>query len=149
MDQFEIDGGVALRGHVEVGGAKNAALPILAATLLADGACRIEGVPDLRDIDTMLRILETLGVRAERLDDGAIVTEVGDPSRIRAPYELVKTMRASICVLGPLIGRRKRAEVSFPGGCVLGPRPVDLHIAGLSEKEFTPIQDGLSLMFNL
>ncbi len=131
MDQFEIDGGVALRGEVEVGGAKNAALPILAATLLADGPCRIEGVPRLRDIDTMLKILGTLGVRAERIEDGAIVTEVEDPGRIRAPYELVKTMRASICVLGPLVGRRKRAEVSFPGGCVLGPRPVDLHIAGL------------------
>ena len=131
MDRFEIEGGVPLRGEVSVGGAKNAALPILAATLLADGPCRIEGVPDLRDIRTMLQILEVLGVRAVREDDGTIVTEVVDPSPVRAPRELVKTMRASICVLGPLLGRRGRAEVCFPGGCVIGPRPVDLHLTGL------------------
>ena len=131
MDQFEIEGGVPLQGEVHVSGAKNAALPILAATILADGPCRLEGVPDLRDIRTMLEILAELGVQAERQEDGAIVTEVRDASRVRAPYELVKTMRASICVLGPLLGRRRRAEVSFPGGCVIGPRPVDLHLTGL------------------
>lgn len=131
MDQFVIEGGVPLRGTVAISGAKNAALPILAATLLADGPCRLEGVPDLRDIRTMLRILEELGVEAGREADGAIVTRVVDPSRVRAPYELVKTMRASISVLGPLVGRRRRAEVSFPGGCVIGPRPVDLHLTGL------------------
>ena len=110
MDQFVIQGGVPLEGSVSVSGAKNAALPILAATLLADGPCRLEGVPDLRDIRTMLRILGELGVEAHRGDDGAIITEVVDTSRVRAPYELVKTMRASICVLGPLVGRRRRAE---------------------------------------
>ena len=114
-----------------MGGAKNAALPILAATLLADGPCRLEGIPDLRDIRTMLKILEVLGVRATREEDGTIVAEVVDPTPIRAPRELVKTMRASICVLGPLVGRRERAEVCFPGGCVIGPRPVDLHLCGL------------------
>src|SRR5688500_9065471 len=123
MDQFVIDGGVPLTGDVRVSGAKNAALPILAATILAEARSRLLGVPDLRDIDTMLRILATLGVRAERGADGAIETEVVDPGACRAPYELVKTMRASICVLGPLLGRRRRAEVSFPGGCVIGPRP--------------------------
>jgi UDP-N-acetylglucosamine 1-carboxyvinyltransferase len=133
MDKFEIEGGVPLRGEVTVSGSKNAALPILAATILADGPCRLEGIPDLRDIDTMLRILGTLGVSAVREADGAIVTETTDPTRVRAPYELVKTMRASICVLGPLLGRRGRAEVSFPGGCVIGPRPVDLHVGGLEE----------------
>jgi UDP-N-acetylglucosamine 1-carboxyvinyltransferase len=132
MDKFEIEGGVPLRGEVTVSGAKNAVLPILAATILADGPCRIEGAPVLRDLDTMLRILRELGVDAEQDPSGTIHTEVRDPSRIRAPYELVKTMRASICVLGPLLGRRKRAEVSFPGGCVIGPRPIDLHVAGLS-----------------
>ncbi len=132
MDRFVIEGGVPLLGEVRVGGAKNAALPILAATLMADGPCRIEGVPDLRDVRTMLRILRTLGVAAELGADGTVETEVRDPSVCRAPYELVKTMRASICVLGPLLGRRRRAEVSFPGGCVIGPRPVDLHVAGLS-----------------
>jgi len=131
MDQFVIRGGTALRGEVRVSGAKNAALPILAAAILADGPCRFEHVPDLRDIRTMLQILGELGVDAERQPDGAIVTEVRDAERVRAPYELVKTMRASICVLGPLVGRRRRAEVSFPGGCVIGPRPVDLHLAGL------------------
>ncbi len=131
MDRFEIEGGVALHGEVRVSGAKNAALPILAATLLADGECRLEGVPELRDIHTMLLILEQLGVRAERQPDGALLTEVVDATPVRAPYELVKTMRASICVLGPLVGRRRQAEVSFPGGCVIGPRPVDLHLAGL------------------
>ena len=131
MDRFVIEGGVPLRGTARVSGAKNAALPILAATLLADGPCRLEGVPDLRDIRTMLRILAELGVEAGREDDGAITTRVVDTGRIRAPYELVKTMRASISVLGPLLGRRRRAEVSFPGGCVIGPRPVDLHLTGL------------------
>lgn len=131
MDRFVIEGGVPLRGTARVSGAKNAALPILAATLLADGPCRLEGVPDLRDIRTMLQILAELGVEAGREADGAITTRVVDTDRVRAPYELVKTMRASICVLGPLLGRRRRAEVSFPGGCVIGPRPVDLHLTGL------------------
>jgi UDP-N-acetylglucosamine 1-carboxyvinyltransferase len=131
MDRFVIEGGVPLQGEVRVSGAKNATLPILAAALMLDGPCRIEGVPELRDVDTMLRILRTLGVKAER--SGSVVeTEVVDESPCRAPYELVKTMRASICVLGPLLGRRRRAEVSFPGGCVIGPRPVDLHVSGLT-----------------
>jgi UDP-N-acetylglucosamine 1-carboxyvinyltransferase len=131
MDKFEIEGGVPLRGEVTVSGAKNAVLPILAATILADGPCTIEGAPVLRDLDTMLRILRELGLDAEQDAGGTIHTEVRDLTRIRAPYELVKQMRASICVLGPLLGRRKRAEVSFPGGCVIGPRPIDLHVAGL------------------
>jgi len=131
LDRFEIEGGVPLRGEVTVSGAKNAVLPILAATLLADGPCTIEGVPDLKDLDTMLRILRELGVEAERAADGTVTTEVRDLSCVRAPYELVKTMRASICVLGPLLARRKCAQVSFPGGCVIGPRPIDLHVAGL------------------
>jgi UDP-N-acetylglucosamine 1-carboxyvinyltransferase len=131
LDRLEIEGGVPLRGEVSISGAKNAVLPILAATLLAEGPCRIEGVPDLRDLDTMLRILRELGVETRRPAPGVLETEVVDVTRIRAPYELVKTMRASICVLGPLLGRRGRAEVSFPGGCVIGPRPIDLHVAGL------------------
>jgi len=131
VDQLLIEGGVPLRGEVTVSGAKNAVLPILAATLLADGPCVLEGVPALRDIDTMIRVLRELGMEVERGEDGTVHTEVVDLSRCRAPYELVKTMRASICVLGPLLGRRKRAEVSFPGGCQIGPRPIDLHIAGL------------------
>jgi UDP-N-acetylglucosamine 1-carboxyvinyltransferase len=132
MDRFVIEGGAPLEGVVRVSGAKNAALPILAATLLAEGPCRLEGVPRLKDVDTMLEILGLLGVRSSREDDGTLVTEVQDEASVRAPYDLVKTMRASISVLGPLLARRGRAEVSFPGGCVIGPRPVDLHLKGLS-----------------
>ena len=142
MDEFVIEGGVPLRGEVRVSGAKNAALPILAATILAEGPCRLEGVPDLRDIRTMLEILRELGVAAERQEDGSILTEVVDRTRVRAPYEMVKTMRASICVLGPLVGRRRRAEVSFPGGCVIGPRPVDLHLSGLEALGVRVIVEG-------
>jgi len=130
VDKLEIEGGVPLRGEVSISGAKNAVLPILAATILADGPCVLEGVPDLRDLDTMVRILRELGVEVEK-GPGTLTTQVVDDSKCRAPYELVKTMRASICVLGPLLARRKRAEVSFPGGCVIGPRPIDLHVAGL------------------
>lgn len=131
MDQFVIEGGVPLSGRVAVGGAKNAALPILAAALLAEGPMRIEGVPDLRDIRSMLGLLRTLGAEVEHDADGTVTLETSREGPVRAPYELVKTMRASICVLGPLLGRRGRAEVSFPGGCVIGPRPVDLHLSGL------------------
>lgn len=131
MDKFVIHGGVALRGEVEAGTAKNSVLPLLAATLLTREPCRILDVPRLRDVDTMLRILESLGVEARREEDGSISTRVRDESSVEAPYDLVKTMRASICVLGPLVGRRKKARVSFPGGCVFGPRPIDLHMKGL------------------
>jgi UDP-N-acetylglucosamine 1-carboxyvinyltransferase len=131
MDRFEIEGGVELHGDVRVSGAKNATLPILAATLLAEGPSRLEGVPRLKDVQTMLRILEGLGVRSAWTDDHALEVEASPEGPTRAPYELVKTMRASICVLGPLLGRRRRAEVSFPGGCVIGPRPIDLHLRGL------------------
>ncbi len=131
MDKLVIQGGVALRGEVEAGTAKNSVLPILAATLLTREPCRIRDAPALRDVATMLRILEALGVRCERHADGTIETRVEDEGSVEAPYELVKTMRASVCVLGPLLARRRRARVSFPGGCVFGPRPIDLHLKGL------------------
>ena len=131
MDRFEIEGGFPLRGRVQVSGAKNAALPLLAATLLTDEPCEVSGIPDLRDVRTMRRLLEGLGVRIEDVAPGTWRTQVHDSSACRADREWVKTMRASICVLGPLLGRRDRAEVSFPGGCVIGPRPVDLHLSGL------------------
>lgn len=131
MDAFLIQGGVPLRGEVAVSGAKNAALPLLAATLLADGPCRLLGVPDLRDVATMARILERLGVTVERGADGTWTTTAASGAPSVAPRDLVKTMRASISVLGPLLGRRGEAEVSFPGGCVIGPRPIDLHLKGL------------------
>lgn len=131
MEQFVIEGGARLEGEVRASGSKNASIPILAATLLADGPCRIRNVPRLRDIDSMLRILTLLGVDVEIEDDGTIVTEVVDDSSITAPYEHVSTMRGSVCVLGPLLAKRGHARVSLPGGCVLGVRPIDLHIKGL------------------
>jgi UDP-N-acetylglucosamine 1-carboxyvinyltransferase len=131
VDKLVIEGGVSLRGDVHVGTAKNSVLPILAATLLTREPCRIVDAPRLRDVNTMLRILPALGVQCERGEDGVITTQVVDEDACEAPYELVKTMRASVCVLGPLIGRRRRARVSFPGGCVFGPRPIDLHLKGL------------------
>lgn len=131
MDKFVIEGGVALRGDVRVDAAKNSVLPILAATLLTRESCTIRRTPQLRDVDTMLRILGALGVECARDEEGTITTTVCDEARIEAPYDLVKTMRASVCVLGPLLGRRRRARVSFPGGCVFGPRPIDLHLKGL------------------
>jgi len=131
VEQFVIEGGARLSGTVRTSGSKNASIPILAATLLADGPCRIHNVPRLKDIETMLQILTLLGVDVRRTEDGTIITEVVDDTPVTAPYELVSTMRGSVCVLGPLLARRGRASVSLPGGCVLGVRPIDLHIKGL------------------
>jgi len=132
MDKFVIKGGNLLEGEVRVGGSKNAALPILAATILSEGKCVIKGVPDLSDVNTLLKILRELGVKAERKPNGDIETQVVDEKNSEARYELVKTMRASVCVLGPLIAKRKYAKVSQPGGCVIGVRPIDLHEKGLT-----------------
>ncbi len=132
MDMLVIEGGRPLQGEITVNGAKNAALPILAACILAQGKSVIQGVPRLRDVDTMLAILRELGLRVDRLDNGDLELEVQDESPFTARYELLKTMRAGICVLGPLLGRRGKARVSLPGGCVIGVRPVDLHVKGLT-----------------
>ncbi|MHC4932726.1 MAG: UDP-N-acetylglucosamine 1-carboxyvinyltransferase [Planctomycetota bacterium] len=131
MDRIVIEGGVPPMGSVPVSGAKNAALPILAATLLMEGECRLEGIPNLRDIRTLTRLLEELGSTVERNADGSVSVAVTDPERIEAPYRIVKEMRASFCVLGPLLARRGSARVSMPGGCNIGLRPVDLHLKGL------------------
>lgn len=131
MDKFVIKGGVPLKGTVSISGSKNAALPILAATILAEGKCVIRRVPHLRDIDTLCQILRELGLKVERKSNGDIQTEVLKETNSIARYELVKTMRASICVLGALIGKRGQARVSLPGGCVIGVRPIDLHEKGL------------------
>ncbi len=131
MDKLLIKGGGRLSGRVDVSGAKNAALPILAGTLLATEPVTIRNVPQLKDVATTITLLQSMGVRAtfdEKLDvevDASAVTER------RAPYELVKTMRASILVLGPLVARFGEAEVSLPGGCAIGARPVNLHVHGL------------------
>ena len=131
MDRFVIQGGAALSGEVDVGGSKNASLPALAACLLADGESSIGNVPYLKDVETLCRILSRLGMKTRRDSDGRIVCRVEDEEPVTAPYDLVKTMRASICVLGPLVAKRGRARVSLPGGCVIGPRPIDLHMRGL------------------
>ena len=131
MDKFVLHGGGRLKGRVAVGGSKNAALPILAAAMMADGPCTIEGVPDLVDIGLMCKLLGTLGVEAGRDSQGRIRVLVQDESHSHADYKLVSQMRAGICVLGPLLAKRKKARVAMPGGCQIGPRPVDLHIRGL------------------
>jgi len=131
MDKLMITGGVPLNGDVRISGAKNAALPILTATLLADEPITISNVPHLRDITTTMELLGRMGARL--IVDERMQVEV-DPTGLRdfvAPYELVKTMRASILVLGPLVARFGRADVSLPGGCAIGSRPVNLHIDGL------------------
>ncbi|HXG60269.1 MAG TPA: UDP-N-acetylglucosamine 1-carboxyvinyltransferase [Planctomycetota bacterium] len=132
MDAFVIEGGRPLRGSVEVRGSKNAALPMMAASLLlSDGKLVLRRVPDLRDIKTMVSVLQQLGVRVDRRGD-EMTLQVLSEKNCRAPYELVSQMRASVCVLGPLVGKRRRAEVSMPGGCAIGDRPIDLHLKGLA-----------------
>jgi len=130
MDCLVIQGGRPLSGHVQVSGAKNAALPLLAATLLAPGEHVLTRVPKLADTHTMVRVLEALGAKV-RWDDGKLRIDTSTCASVEAPYELVRTMRASVYVLGPLLARFGRARVSLPGGCAWGPRPVDLHIKGM------------------
>jgi UDP-N-acetylglucosamine 1-carboxyvinyltransferase len=130
MDVFRIRGGQPLRGTVLINGAKNAALPIFAATLLTEETCTITNVPDLSDVRFMAEILAELGAEVERPDAHTWKITAKNISST-APYELVRKMRASVCLLGPLVGRMREAKVSLPGGCVIGPRPIDLHIKGL------------------
>lgn len=131
MDMLVVRGGNPLRGKVTVGGAKNAALPIMAAALVAGGTTVLHGVPDLVDVTTLSHVLRSLGADVERRTDGALAITVVDHQPCLADYELVRRMRASVCVLGPLLGRRGRACVSLPGGCNIGHRPIDLHLKGL------------------
>ncbi len=131
MDKLAIVGGKPLDGEVRISGAKNSALPILAATLLADGPVTLHNVPKLNDIATTLKLLKRMGVAAEHRDDGSVAVDAAGISEFLAPYDLVKTMRASILVLGPLLGRFGHADVSLPGGCAIGARPVNLHVSGL------------------
>jgi len=134
MDKIIVTGGNRLSGEISVSGAKNAALPILAASLLAEGRHVFRNVPNLVDVATMIKVLRTLGCEAERFEQRrAHVSEVAVPSTVspEAPYDLVKTMRASVLVLGPLLARHGRARVSLPGGCAIGARPIDQHLKGL------------------
>ena len=132
MDSFIVRGGQPLQGTLIASGSKNAALPIMAATLLSAERCTLHRIPVLRDIATMMTLLSSLGATATRpSSDGALMIDSSAVREFRAPYDLVKTMRASILVLGPLLARFGQAEVSFPGGCAIGSRPVDLHIRAL------------------
>ena len=131
MDKLVINGGNRLKGTLEISGSKNAALPIMAAALLAEGPSTIRGVPDLADIRSMMELLSDLGVSVKRDADGVLQMNVQDEACSHAQYDRVRKMRASICVLGPLLAKRKCARVSMPGGCAIGSRPVDLHLRGL------------------
>ena len=129
MDKIVIEGGHRLRGEVRISGAKNAALPILCSAILSGGRSTFKNVPVLHDIRTMGRLLRNLGCEVE--GDHTVTVSAGALTSFEAPYELVKTMRASVLVLGPLVARYGRARVSLPGGCAIGARPIDQHLKGL------------------
>jgi UDP-N-acetylglucosamine 1-carboxyvinyltransferase len=133
MDKIVIEGGARLRGEIRVSGAKNAALPLLASSLLASGRCAYKNVPQLNDVKTMNKLLARLGCEVESARGTVMVTPPAVTKRrsFEAPYELVKTMRASVVVLGPLVARFGKARVSMPGGCAIGARPIDQHLKGL------------------
>lgn len=131
MQKFRVHGGGPLRGEVTISGAKNAALPILFAALLAEEPVEVANVPKLRDIDTTMELLSRLGAKVSR--NGSVHVDASDINEFCAPYDLVKTMRASIWALGPLVARFGQGQVSLPGGCAIGARPVDLHIHGLEQ----------------
>src|SRR4030043_2356607 len=130
MDKIVIRGGERLIGEVEVSGSKNAALPIFAASLLTEGKNCFHNVPKLRDVQTIIKVLGNLGVKIVE-EDECYRVDATAASNHEAPYDLVKTMRASILVLGPLVARMRKAKVSLPGGCAIGARPINLHLMGL------------------
>ncbi|GMR19698.1 MAG: UDP-N-acetylglucosamine 1-carboxyvinyltransferase [Gammaproteobacteria bacterium] len=131
MDKLQVTGGVALRGEIRISGAKNAALPVLVSALLTDEPLIVSNIPHLHDITTTLELLGRIGVRLVVHEKMTIEADASQLTSLQAPYDLVKTMRASILVLGPLLARFGEAEVSMPGGCAIGSRPVDLHVKGL------------------
>jgi len=131
MDQFIIKGGERLKGTITVSGAKNAVLPIMAASLLAEGPSTIRNVPDLADIRNMMELLGDLGMEVSPQADGVVSLQAKKAGPSYASYDRVRKMRASICVLGPLLAKHKKARVAMPGGCAIGSRPVDLHLRGL------------------
>jgi len=131
LDKLVIEGGFPLNGEVQISGAKNAALPILCAALLAETPLVLSSVPQLRDVGTTFKLLEHMGVQVTQHGANQVTLDAGNITSHEAPYDMVKTMRASILVLGPLLARFGHARVSLPGGCAIGSRPVDLHIKGL------------------
>ena len=130
MEKLVIEGGKSLSGEVTISGAKNSSLPLMTATLLAEGKSRLHNLPKLRDVETIKYLLLHLGVEISE-DKGNFILDTTKLSSVKAPYDLVKTMRASVLVLGPLLARFKNAMVSLPGGCAIGARPIDLHLMGL------------------
>ncbi|MDP8033016.1 UDP-N-acetylglucosamine 1-carboxyvinyltransferase [Pasteurella atlantica] len=141
MEKFCVKGPVSLNGDVRISGAKNAALPILFATILATKPITLTNVPDLKDVDTTFKILRELGVVVERDEQNAVKIDASNINHYIAPYELVKTMRASIWALAPLLTRFHQGQVSLPGGCTIGARPVDMHISALEKMGATIILD--------
>lgn len=139
MQKFIIEGGCTLDGEVTISGAKNAVLPLQAATLLAETPMTIRNVPRLKDVQTLAAVIEGMGVKVSFDAENNIHTDTSSINRFSAPYELVRTMRASILVLGPMVARFGEAEVSLPGGCAIGTRPVNLHIAGLEAMGATVV----------
>src|SRR6058998_3705865 len=133
MDKIRIQGPCRLHGKVRVSGAKNAVLPELAAMLLVEGSVSLRNVPVVRDVQTMIKVLRHLGMRDVTLDGGTLRAEGGAPGEPEAPYDLVRTMRASVLVLGPLLARMGRAKVSLPGGCAIGARPINFHLTALEK----------------
>jgi UDP-N-acetylglucosamine 1-carboxyvinyltransferase len=129
VDKFVVQGGIPLHGDVHISGAKNAALPVLASALLVEGTCTFQNIPDLVDIKTIKKLLKNLGAEIE--GNETVQIDAGNITNHEAPYDLVKTMRASVLVLGPLVARLGKARVSLPGGCAIGARPVNLHIKAL------------------
>jgi len=132
MDKIIVKGGKKLKGDVRISGAKNSTLPLMAASLLCPEEVRLSGVPSLRDIETMKRLLMGLGIQITGPENGRMVLKAEKISNTEASYELVRTMRASFLILGPLLARMKKARVSLPGGCAIGARPIDLHLKGLA-----------------
>ncbi|MDP8170150.1 UDP-N-acetylglucosamine 1-carboxyvinyltransferase [Pasteurella skyensis] len=141
MEKFRVQGSVTLQGDVYISGAKNAALPILFATILAQEPVTLTNVPDLKDVETTFKILRELGVVIERDDQNVVTVDATHINHYIAPYELVKTMRASIWALAPLLTRFHEGQVSLPGGCTIGARPVDMHISALEKMGATIVLD--------
>ena len=147
MDKLVIKGCGPLKGSVNISGAKNAALPLLMTSLLTDQACTFTNVPALRDINTTCSLLEHLGVTVSLPEKNTVVISADTLNSVTAPYDLVRTMRASILVLGPLLAKQGQANVSLPGGCAIGARPVNLHLEGLKQMGADiEVDEGLSLI---
>ena len=150
LKKLVINGGYPLSGSVRISGSKNAALPMMIASILSDHEITLNGIPDLADVRTMITLLDSMGMKVKKNDKGSFAFNASGIESKFASYELVKTMRASIMVLGPLLAKYGEAKVSLPGGCAIGARPVDLHIQGLEKLGATiEIKDGYILALSL